>query len=65
MKIILVKNYQCEFCGEIFSMKWLCSLHEKEKHKCPNCKHSYYVYGCELNCALEKNNKRCRFKSKN
>ena len=64
MKIVLVENYQCDFCNQVFNMKWQCQLHEKEKHKCPNCEHSYYVYGIELNCELENNRKPCRFKEK-
>lgn len=64
MKTILVKNYQCEYCNKIFDLKQECLDHEFMKHKCPNCIHSYYVYGCEFNCELENNNKRCRFKEK-
>ena len=64
MKIVLVESYQCEFCNKIFENKWECKLHEREKHLCPNCEHSYYVYGCELNCALKNDGKSCRFKEK-
>lgn len=64
MNYIFVKKYQCEFCDKIFDTKWECLLHEEETHKCPKCVHSYYVYGCELNCELRNNNKRCRFKEK-
>lgn len=62
MKKIKVVKYKCDFCGKIFDMIWECRYHEEEKHKCPNCVHSYYVYGCELNCVLKNKNKRCRFK---
>lgn len=64
MKEVLITHYQCEFCYKIFELKWQCDLHEREKHKCPNCIHSYYVYGCELNCELENNKKRCKYQSK-
>lgn len=64
MKVILFEKYQCEFCNEIFDKKWQCELHEKENHMCPKCEHSYYVYGCELNCALRNDGKSCRFKEK-
>lgn len=63
---ILVKQFKCEYCGKIFEKQWLCDYHEKTEHKCPNCKHSYYVYGCELNCTLENEHKKCKFeKSEN
>lgn len=64
MREIQVTKYQCEYCGQIFGSEYLCKLHEKEKHKCANCEHSYYVYGCELNCELENDNKRCSYKEK-
>ena len=58
MKEIFIKNYECDFCKKIFDN------HEKTEHKCPNCEHSYYVYGCELNCDLENQNKKCKFEEK-
>ena len=61
MKTILVKKYQCEYCNEIFDKQWQCNYHEKTEHKCPECIYSYYVYGCELNCVRENENKNCRF----
>lgn len=64
MKEIFIKNYECDFCKKIFDKKWLCEYHEKTEHKCPNCEHSYYVYGCELNCDLENQNKKCKFEEK-
>ena len=39
MKIVLVENYQCDFCNQVFNKKFECENHEKEKHKCPKCKH--------------------------
>lgn len=64
MKEILVKQYQCEFCKKIFQAKWECRFHEETEHKCPKCEHSYYVYGCELNCQLKNKNKKCKFKER-
>lgn len=64
MKKIMIPNWQCEFCGEVFNNKSLCEIHELEKHKCPTCEHAYYVYGCELNCDLINNHKNCKFKQK-
>jgi hypothetical protein len=64
MKKISIVAFKCDFCDETFSNKLKCRLHEELEHKCPNCIHSYYVYGCELNCHLENNNKKCNFKKK-
>ena len=61
MKEISVIKYQCGFCEKIFDRQWECELHEKEEHLCPECKHSYYVYGCERNCTLENEGKKCKF----
>ena len=59
MKTILVENYQCDFCNQVFNMKWECKLHEKEKHLCPHCEHSHYDDRCEFNCALKNDKKPC------
>ena len=64
MKEIQIPHWQCDYCGKIFARKWECELHEKEEHKCPNCKHGYYVYGCELNCSRINNHKKCKFEDK-
>lgn len=64
MTPVYIKHYKCDFCKEVFSMEWKCEYHEKTRHKCPNCVHSYYVYGCELTCALENHGKPYRFKKK-
>lgn len=59
-----ISFYKCDYCGKVFENKSLCKWHEKEKHKCHLCEHSYYAYGCEFNCERENNNKPCRFKNK-
>ena len=64
MKKIQVTLYRCEFCNKVFKKKSRCLFHEKENHKCPECKHVYYVYGCELNCIREDEGKRCKFERK-
>lgn len=64
MKEIPIVVFKCDFCDETFSDKFKCYSHERLEHKCPNCVHSYYVYGCELNCNLENNNTTCNFKKK-
>ena len=64
MKEIQIPHWQCDYCGKIFARKWECESHELEEHKCPQCEHSYYVYGCELNCELINNNKKCKFSAK-
>ena len=57
-------KYMCDFCGEMFESKGKCEYHEYDKHKCPQCEHSYYVYGCEFNCALENKGKKCKYTPK-
>lgn len=64
MTEIQIPHWQCDYCGKIFSRKWECEIHELEEHKCPKCEHSYYVYGCELNCELTNAGKRCKFTEK-
>lgn len=61
MKRRRVLRFECEYCGELFDSINMCDLHEKEEHKCPQCKHSYYVYGCERNCTRENKGKKCKF----
>ena len=56
--------YICDYCNKEFYSEYLCEIHEKDKHICPICEHSYYVYGCEFNCELKNEGKRCRFKKK-
>lgn len=60
MKEITVVKYQCDFCKKKFNTKSDCKFHERSIHKCPNCKHVYYVYGCEQECEL----KSCHYKPK-
>lgn len=59
-----ITQYKCDHCGQIFKKKQDCKEHEKYDHKCRTCDHSYYVYGCELNCERENEGKRCSFKKK-
>ena len=61
MKELEVIKYQCSYCGKTFDYRADCRHHEKDKHECPECKHSYYVYGCEFRCAQEEAGKKCRF----
>ena len=56
--------YVCEGCGSEYRNKRHCEQHEKFCIQCPKCEHAYWVYGCELNCVLENNGKRCNFKKK-
>lgn len=44
MKEIEVIKYQCSYCGKIFDDSAECRYHEKDKHECPECKHSYYIW---------------------
>ena len=60
----LIPIYVCDYCNKEFDSEYLCEIHEKDKHICPICEHSYYVYGCEFNCELQNEGKRCRFKKK-
>lgn len=62
MKTITV--YVCDGCGAEYRSERNCKQHEKFCVLCPKCDHAYYVYGCELNCELENNGKRCSFKPK-
>lgn len=62
MKKITVEMYECEWCGERFFSEKECTAHEKDAHKCPNCIHSFWLYGCERTCELESASKRCSFK---
>lgn len=64
MKVINIPNFQCEYCEKIFKDAFMCELHEREQHLCPNCKSSYYSYGCELNCVRKNKNKPCFFEKK-
>ena len=64
MKEINVRKYACEFCDMQFDKKSECNDHELLEHKCPNCIHAYYVYGCELNCELLNSCKSCKFEKK-
>ena len=56
--------YVCEGCGAEFRKKSHCKEHIIVCQRCPECVHAYYVYGCELNCELKNNGKRCNFKKK-
>ena len=62
MKAITI--YVCEGCGSEFRSKSQCNEHIRECSRCQECVHAYYVYGCELNCALRNQGKTCRFKQK-
>ena len=62
-------KYECEVCGQPFNNPIECQTHEAnhftgvEKLKyelihsrndiCDYCDHSYYVYGCELDCNFD------------
>ena len=52
---------KCNECGYQWEALPTSTLYSDYKHKCPNCEHSYYVYGCELNCSRINNNKKCKF----
>jgi hypothetical protein len=60
-KDVIVKNYECEFCGNRFETFDECQEHEFDSHKCPNCEFGYYVYGCEFECELLNNDCECSF----
>ena len=64
MHEIKVTRYVCDYCGNVYGNKNACKQHEKYDHKCKECDHAYYVYGCEFNCARENQGKPCRFKKK-
>jgi hypothetical protein len=61
-----IKLYICDKCGEEFRSKRFCETHEKEckAQNCNLCEHAYWVYGCEFNCELINNGKKCKFKAK-
>ena len=60
-KDVIIKNYECEFCGNRFETFDECKEHEFDSHKCPNCEFGYYVYGCEFECELLNNECECSF----
>ena len=56
MKRITIIKYKCEYCDRVFDNEYLCQLHEKDEHKCPNCKHYHHLTTCvngETNCGLK------------
>lgn len=61
---IILTQYTCDYCKKKFNTKRACDDHEKFEHKCLQCEHNYIVYGCESNCELLNENKRCKFKAK-
>jgi len=61
---IQITKYKCTYCGKLFDTYYWCREHEKDEHLCRMCDHSYYVYGCEFNCELLNNGKKCRYKKK-
>ena len=60
MHKVLVEKNQCDWCNMLFDTEEQALLHEKTIHKCPNCKHGWYLYGSEFNCEL----KDCKFEKK-
>ena len=60
MKEVHVVMYECDWCGQQFASRGEAAEHERRRHKCPACKHSWYLYGSELMCDLEK----CSFRPK-
>lgn len=66
MKKIMVEKYKCDWCKKMFDTKNECNEHELLQHKCPTCKHGYFVYGCELTCEYENENPEyCNYEVKN
>ena len=64
LKRIASPIYRCSECGELFKTEKAWEEHYRPSHQCPICKHSYLVYGCELECSRQNNEKRCRFETK-
>lgn len=54
--------YICEYCGKEFpENEKACLQHELHMHKCPNCKHHFYLFGSEEMCDVSNN---CQFEQK-
>ena len=47
----------------MFDSDWSCELHERDLHKCPNCKYAEYTFG-KVNCKRYAESKTCKFESK-
>ncbi len=60
MKKVLVEKYQCDWCGQQFDTEEEANAHEKNMHKCPNCKHVWFLYGTDQECSLHE----CNFEQK-
>ena len=58
---VIAEEYFCDHCNRKFYSFWECKRHEKEKHVCNKCKHSYLVYNSELECALKNKGEECNF----
>ena len=61
-----ISIYICDHCGEEFRSKRVCAAHEKncDIGNCYQCKHAYWAYGCEFNCELLNNGKKCNFEER-
>ena len=60
---VIAEEYICDTCGQKFYSFWACKQHEKEKHVCAHCKHSYYTLDWEFNCARENKGQKCEFEA--
>ena len=60
MKKVLIEKYKCDYCDMLFDDEEKASKHEKKAHMCPNCIHSWLLYGSEISCDLNK----CNFEKK-
>ncbi len=58
---VVAEEYYCDYCNRKFHSFWECKRHEKEKHVCNKCKHSYYALDWEFNCSLENKGQKCCF----
>lgn len=59
----MVPKYMCSYCNQVFDSDWSCELHERDAHKCPNCKYAEYTFG-KVNCKRYAESKTCKFESK-
>ena len=62
MKTILVKNYQCDYCNQVFNRWYECADHELKEHLCPKCEIFCYYVKNERDQFICNAKNKCKFK---